>query len=302
MVLQPLHAITALAAISCSMRQLINNNDKYNSHSTKTRIQHTNTRIPHVANTGSTRYTRSISSYDMDPHRTVKQTSSCSADWLDIPSVLEDPLTTELAISSTCSSGNSELYSKTTTTCSPSTSSWTSTSTCIIGLACPCTTSKPVQCIVTHVVPVEIHIPHNVMRPDLWDGSFEFLRTMESRPLIENTMTERLLQSVENVTAINNDEQMWVASPPTSSQIPIMSEVRRLTIMGSTIDDAITTALAMNLAPPGRAAVKLTPAGSSNRPTLASRQEQEMPPPPVPVAQRRMPKLPTKGSSKESEL
>eukprot|EP00971_Amphidinium_carterae_P290135 5760784-Amphidinium_carterae.3 len=44
------------------------------------------------------------------------------------------------------------------------------------------------NCPITHVVPLAIHIPHNVMRPDLWDGSSEFLRTMESRPHIENTM------------------------------------------------------------------------------------------------------------------
>eukprot|EP00971_Amphidinium_carterae_P118479 2347243-Amphidinium_carterae.1 len=63
---------------------------------------------------------------------------------------------------------------------------------------------------------------------------------------------ERLLQSLENVTAINTDDQMW---PTTSSQILAMSEVRRLMIMGTSIEDVIATALAMNLAPPARAAV-----------------------------------------------
>eukprot|EP00971_Amphidinium_carterae_P115822 2294127-Amphidinium_carterae.1 len=72
-----------------------------------------------------------------------------------------------------------------------------------------------------------------------------------------------------------------------------MSEVHRLMIMGSSIEDAIAAVLALNLAPPGGSTVKLTPAGSSNRPkepTPVSRQDQEMPPPPTPIAERVQPK------------
>eukprot|EP00971_Amphidinium_carterae_P156321 3099278-Amphidinium_carterae.1 len=83
------------------------------------------------------------------------------------------------------------------------------------------------------------------MRSGVWDGNFKFLETMASRPLIENRMTERLLQSLEKISKISTESQMWIASPPTSAQISMMSEARRLIIMGSTVEDAISGATSL---------------------------------------------------------
>eukprot|EP00971_Amphidinium_carterae_P013529 266602-Amphidinium_carterae.1 len=69
------------------------------------------------------------------------------------------------------------------------------------------------------------------MKAGHWDGSFDFLKVMEHRPLIEPNMMERLLPSLGQVTAISDDSQMWVASPPFAQQITLMAEARRLMIM-----------------------------------------------------------------------
>eukprot|EP00971_Amphidinium_carterae_P009753 192277-Amphidinium_carterae.1 len=72
------------------------------------------------------------------------------------------------------------------------------------------------------------------MRPGAWDGSFDFLAIMASRPLIEDLMTERLLQSLEKISKITDTASMWIASPNTSAQVALMSKARQLIIMGST--------------------------------------------------------------------
>eukprot|EP00971_Amphidinium_carterae_P239779 4760121-Amphidinium_carterae.1 len=153
--------------------------------------------------------------------------------------------------------------------------------------------SSFLNCPISHVTPVAIHIPQTVMRPGVWDGNFQFLDTMASRPLIENRMVERLLQSLEKISAISSNAQMWIASPPTAAQIPMMAEARRLLIMGSTIEDAIAAATATVSST--QQVVKLTPASRSRPVEPTPKVPQEMGPPPTPV-QRKMPK--GKGGSK----
>eukprot|EP00971_Amphidinium_carterae_P275047 5457268-Amphidinium_carterae.1 len=77
------------------------------------------------------------------------------------------------------------------------------------------------------------------MRPGVWDGSYDILATMASRPLIEDLMTERLLQSLEKISKITDPSKMWIASPNTSDQVAPTSKARRMIIMGSTVDEAI---------------------------------------------------------------
>eukprot|EP00971_Amphidinium_carterae_P130770 2590520-Amphidinium_carterae.1 len=89
------------------------------------------------------------------------------------------------------------------------------------------------NCPVTHVTRLSVHLPQSVMKAlkaGHWDGSFHFLKVVENRPWIEPNMMERLLQSLAQVTAIT-DSQMWVASPPSAQQITLMAEARRLMIM-----------------------------------------------------------------------
>eukprot|EP00971_Amphidinium_carterae_P031545 621212-Amphidinium_carterae.1 len=52
-------------------------------------------------------------------------------------------------------------------------------------------------------------------------------------------MTERLLQSLEKISKITDSAMMWIASPTTSDQVALMSKVRRMIIMGSTVEEAI---------------------------------------------------------------
>eukprot|EP00971_Amphidinium_carterae_P207510 4117285-Amphidinium_carterae.1 len=62
---------------------------------------------------------------------------------------------------------------------------------------------------------------------------------MAFRPLIEDLMTERLLQSLEKISKITDSATMWIASPNTSDQVAPMSKARRMIIMGSTVEEAI---------------------------------------------------------------
>eukprot|EP00971_Amphidinium_carterae_P079645 1576083-Amphidinium_carterae.1 len=104
------------------------------------------------------------------------------------------------------------------------------------------------NCPVTHVTPHAVHLPQSAMKAGHWDGSFDFLKVVEKRPLIEPNMMERLLRW--QVTAITDDSQMWVANPPSSQQTTLMAEARRLMIMGSSVEDAISKATAQILVAP----------------------------------------------------
>eukprot|EP00971_Amphidinium_carterae_P203043 4029267-Amphidinium_carterae.2 len=63
------------------------------------------------------------------------------------------------------------------------------------------------NCPVTHVTPLAIHLPESAMKAGHWEGSFDFLKVVGSRPLIEPNMMERLLKSLGQVTAITDDSQ-----------------------------------------------------------------------------------------------